>query len=171
MKSLNYLIILLIFTSLIACEQESENDEIVDEDYSSQIVQEPATGKIESKAFIYESGKAYVSDTQLIIKLYDTTFTNPCGYSNSPNQFVYIIVPKGTGSYKVTAPEGYVVYRTPSIDLIDDVAEITNVAWGHVNITTFDTINKKVKGSLIGIFDNNNKINGTFDVYFCQGYK
>ena len=160
MRNLALILCLSLLAGIISCGGDSED--CPSPTFKSQTLQ----GKISGADWIFETGSAeesFFDSEKISIELTDQSFASPCDEFSFGGNVILFSVDNAVGVYTVcfnldaTENQTFTLYDGSTNNII------TN---GGIEITSISA--SSVSGKLTGSIDDQNFVDGTFTVPFCQ---
>lgn len=144
---------LLLSSTLVACGTDGGSDEV---DMTQTL-----TGTVGGQAWTFAAGETnfFLSEGEddFFAELYPTAYTQ-CGFSAPSGNHLIVAIPKAVGEYEMNTSRNMTFVVGDSENLISFSGK---VVVSEVSATS-------VKGGLVGSYDGQNEVNGTFDLKICE---
>jgi hypothetical protein len=144
---------LLFSSTLVAC---GTDDGPGDVDMTQTL-----SGTVGGQAWTFAAGEtnAFLSegDDNFFAELYPSAYTQ-CGFSAPSGNHLIVAIPKTAGEYEMNTSRGMTFVVGDSENLISFSGK---VIVSEVTATS-------IKGGLVGSYDGQNEVNGTFDLKICE---
>lgn len=161
-------LLIIVFLASVGINSCSKDVQGYD-DYN--FIDQDLAGEISGTSWIYRTGNAFYiqndsSQQMLDIGIYEKVSLFPCSYAFSGNDVLFII-PNKVGLYELNLDfENSENNQTLTLSSVEQ--ENLLVTEGAIEIIFIDTIQKIVRGRIAAKYDNNNFVNGIFEVAICE---
>ena len=167
MKRAFYFLTLSFFVVIISSSCSKDPESTNQYNFLSQDL----SGEISGREWIYRSGNAFSfrndsSQQMLDIALYEHLSLDPCSYAFTGNDVLFII-PNKTGLYELQLNFSE-NENIQTLTITNDEQENMILSEGAIEIFSIDTVYNIMKGRIDAKYDNDNFVNGIFEVLLCE---
>ncbi|MBT3208919.1 MAG: hypothetical protein HN704_18475 [Bacteroidetes bacterium] len=167
MKRAFYFLTLSFFVVIISSSCSKDPESTNQYNFLSQDL----SGEISGREWIYRSGNAFSfrndsSQQMLDIALYEHLSLDPCNYAFTGNDVLFII-PNKTGLYELQLNFSE-NENIQTLTITNDEQENMILSEGAIEIFSIDTVYNIMKGRIDAKYDNDNFVNGIFEVLLCE---